>query len=285
MSSEDRQSGDDPEDESSATDGTTDSIGDGGSAEERTDNPREEPPIATEATQDADPFWKQLVTANDGPLLFLRELLLSLSIVAIIGIVLFAVSGIWPPMVAVESNSMEPHINKYDLVFVTEPGRFAPPNANQQGLIMAETGDQGHVSFGRSGSVIVYDEPNTRGSPIIHRARFAVDQGENWYDEANPDAISANSCQELQHCPAEYAGYITKGDNNGQYDQANGIAPIVRPGWIQGVAKARIPYLGRLRLALLGTATSGLRMQAGTETMVSSMTASGSTAVSGTVPT
>jgi signal peptidase len=219
--------------------------------------------MATEASQEDRPFWKQLLTASDGPLLFVRELLLSLTIVAVIGIVLFAVSGVWPPMVAVESNSMEPHISKYDLVFVTETGRFAPPDANQQGLVMAETGSRSHESFGRRGSVIVYDVPGTLGSPIIHRARFRVERGENWFDEANPEAINAESCDELRHCPAEYAGYVTKGDNNKQYDQANGIAPIVKPGWVEGVAQARVPYLGRLRLALLGTVSTGLQPSGG----------------------
>ncbi|MFB6232681.1 MAG: S26 family signal peptidase, partial [Haloarculaceae archaeon] len=262
----------------SSTDGTTDSTGDTGStgnnesAEERTEehprgidgeNSPEKPPMATEASQEDRPFWKQLLTASDGPLLFVRELLLSLTIVAVIGLVLFAVSGVWPPMVAVESKSMEPHISKYDLVFVTETGRFAPPDANQQGLVMAETGSRSHESFGRRGSVIVYDVPGTPGSPIIHRVRFRVEQGENWFDEANPEAINAESCDELRHCPAEYAGYVTKGDNNERYDQANGIAPIVKPGWVEGVAQARVPYLGRLRLALLGTASTGLQPSGG----------------------
>ena len=278
MSSEDRESeDDDPDAGGSSTDGTTDSTGDAGSTGndgstgERTDehsratdseNPPEKPPMAT-ADQEDEPFWKQLLTASDGPLLFVRELLLSLTIVAAIGIVLFAISGVWPPMVAVESNSMEPHISKYDLVFVTETGRFAPPDANQQGLVMAETGSRSHESFGRRGSVIVYDVPGTLGSPIIHRARFRVERGENWFDEANPEAINAESCDELRHCPAEYAGYVTKGDNNREYDQANGIAPIVKPGWVEGVAQARVPYLGRLRLVLLGTASTGLQPSAG----------------------
>ncbi|MFC7043471.1 hypothetical protein [Halonotius sp. GCM10025705] len=31
----------------------------------------------------------------------------------------------------------------------------------------------------------------------------------------------------------------------------------MKPDWINGVARFRIPYLGRLRLALLGTGYSG----------------------------
>lgn len=210
---------------------------------------------------DSDPeggSWVQrLRGADDGPLLFLRELLLSLSIVAAIGLVLFAATGVWPPMVAVESHSMDPNINKYDLVVVSEPGRFAPGVANDQGLVMAEGSDTSYESFDEPGSVVVYDYPGRVGSPIIHRVRFQVAADENWYHRAAPEAIDAESCAELTNCPAPYAGYITKGDNNRRYDQANGVAPVVKPDWVNGVARFRIPYLGRLRLALLGTAHTG----------------------------
>jgi len=221
------------------------------------DSGTSEPIPPRQPTGGNEPLWKQLWTATDGPLLFVRELLLSLAIVGMIGLILFAVSGVWPPMVAVESDSMEPNINKYDLVVVSEPGRYAGEGANEQGLVMAETASGSHESFNSPGSVIVYDTPGRVGSPIIHRVRFAVEDGENWYQRADPDAVNAESCAELETCPAQYAGYITKGDNNEQYDQANGIAPVVRPQWVQGVAQVRIPYLGRLRLVLLGTATNG----------------------------
>ena len=212
---------------------------------------------ATEPEPDERSWFQRLRGADDGPLLFLRELLLSLSIVAAIGLVLFAATGVWPPMVAVESDSMDPNINKYDLVVVSEPGRFAPAVANDQGLVMAETSETSYESFNEPGSVIVYDYPGRVGSPIIHRVRFRVTAGENWHHRAAPDAIDAENCSELRNCPAPHAGYITKGDNNRRYDQANGVAPVVKPEWVNGVARFRVPYLGRLRLALLGTAHSG----------------------------
>ncbi|MFQ3475950.1 S26 family signal peptidase [Halonotius sp. F2-221B] len=212
---------------------------------------------AVESEPDEGSWFQRLRGADDGPLLFLRELLLSLSIVAAIGLVLFAATGVWPPMVAVESNSMDPNINKYDLVVVSEPGRFAPGEANDQGLVMADTSDTSYESFNQPGSVIVYDYPGRVGSPIIHRVRFRVEAGENWYDRTSPDAVDAESCAELTNCPAPHAGYITKGDNNQRYDQANGVAPVVKSEWVNGVARFRIPYLGRLRLALLGTGYSG----------------------------
>ncbi|TQQ83797.1 S26 family signal peptidase [Halonotius terrestris] len=257
MSSGDRQPSDDEPggEDSMADEYTAESMGDDDTAE-RDDESVGSPPISTDNGASSDPWWKQLWTANDGPLLFVRELLLSLAIVSVIGLTLFAISGVWPPMVAVESDSMEPNINQYDLVVVSEAGRYAAPEANEQGLVMAANGGD-HESFNRPGSVIVYDHPGRVGSPIIHRTHFTVDEGENWYDRADPDAITAENCVELNGCPAPHAGYITKGDNNARYDQASGIAPVVRPRWVDGVAQVRIPYLGRLRLVLLGTATTG----------------------------
>jgi signal peptidase len=164
-------------------------------------------------------------------------------------------------MVAVESASMEPNINQYDLVFVTEPGRFAPSEADDRGIATVERAEPtGYSTFNRAGSVIVYYEPGSVGPPIIHRAHLFVESGENWYDRANPAYINADSCAALANCPAPYAGYITKGDNedsNQRYDQANGIAPVVEPDWVTGVARLRVPYLGWIRLAVTGVASVG----------------------------
>jgi signal peptidase len=193
----------------------------------------------------------RLRTARDGPFRFAREILINLAIVALVGLLLFAVSGVWPPMVAVESGSMEPHMHRGDLVFVSEPGRFVPPSADSNGVVTyREAISSGYKSFGAFGSVVVFDNPNRGGPPIIHRARFWVAEGENWYERANPAYMDADDCAELVNCPAPHAGYITKGDANHEYDQASGISGPVRPAWITGVAQLRVPYLGWVRLAL-----------------------------------
>jgi signal peptidase len=144
-------------------------------------------------------------------------------------------------------------------VFVTEPGRFAPDAARgDTGIVTHEVGSEvGYATFGQPGSVIVYRQPGRFGPPIIHRARFYVEEGENWYDRANPDYLPGNSCEEVPNCPAPNAGFVTKGDNNGMYDQVNAIgAPPVRPSWVRGVARVRIPLLGWIRLLFSGAATT-----------------------------
>jgi signal peptidase len=198
-----------------------------------------------------------LTRIRRGAVTTLRETLYSVIVVVAIGLILFAISGVWPPMVAVESGSMEPEMSRGDLILVSETTRFTPSYAHENtGVVTAEVGQsRGYQTFGGTGSVIIYDPPQRVGSPIIHRAHFYVEDGENWYDEANSAYLTASGCDELRNCPAPHAGFITKGDANARYDQATGIAGPVRRTWIRGAARFRIPYLGYVRLQLAGALT------------------------------
>jgi signal peptidase len=216
-------------------------------------------PTVTRSASDGAPdaaLHHRILTATDGPLLVVRETGLSVGAVVVVGVLLFAISGVWPPMVAVESGSMEPHMHKGDLVFITDTGRFVPDDAREgTGVVTRDAArESGYWKFGDHGSVIVYDNPSEAGPPVIHRAQFWVDEGENWYDDANPDYVSADSCAELRNCPAPNAGFVTKGDANAQYDQVNGISASgpVKPEWIVGIARVKIPYLGWVRLGVSG---------------------------------
>jgi signal peptidase len=158
-------------------------------------------------------------------------------------------------MVAVESGSMEPHMYRGDLVFVMEESRLSPSYAEAaSGVVSYRVGEtHGYSKFGASGDVIVYLPNGADTTPIIHRAMFWVNESENWYDKADPSHVSGSSCDVIPNCPAPHAGFITKGDANGRYDQASGIAEPVRPEWITGIARVRIPYLGWIRLGLADT--------------------------------
>ncbi|WP_435077607.1 S26 family signal peptidase [Halococcus sp. AFM35] len=187
---------------------------------------------------------------------FVREVLSSLAVVAVVGLVLFAVSGLWPPMVAIESSSMAPNMERGDLVFLMEEHRFAGGAAyNGTGVVPYQAGAAaGYSEFNKYGDVIVYQPDGDEGeTPIIHRARFWVNASENWYDEANEEYLGgADNCEELANCPAPHGGFITKGDNNGLYDQVDtgdgAISSPVKPEWVTGTAEFKIPWLGRIRL-------------------------------------
>ncbi|MFP4625260.1 MAG: S26 family signal peptidase [Natronomonas sp.] len=189
---------------------------------------------------------------------YARDIGVSVGIVVLIGVLLFAVSGLWPPMVAVESPSMEPNMERGDLVFIVDNSRFVPEEAptydsRSTGVVPADVAaETGRTKFGKHGDVIVYT-PNgdERRTPIIHRSILWVEEGENWYDRADERYVdSASNCEELNACPAPYGGFVTKGDNNRAYDQVgtSQISKLVRPEWVVGTAEIRVPYLGHVRL-------------------------------------
>jgi signal peptidase len=174
--------------------------------------------------------------------------------VAVLGATMWAVTGVWPPLVAVESESMSPNMRTGDLVVVTATDRYAPREADGTGVVTAASASpDGYRRFGRPGDVVVFAVPDRGGSPIIHRARFRVAAGENWYSRADAAHLPSgyDDCGDLPHCPAPHAGYVTKGDYNDYYDQA-GAVPPVRAEWVRAKAAVRVPWLGWVRLLVGG---------------------------------
>jgi signal peptidase len=208
-------------------------------------------------TDESDPADGPLAARTDGGersddggwTLFARDIVTSVLAVALVGIYLFAISGVWPPMVAIESGSMEPNMEINDLVFVMDNDRFEPGQAHGETGVVTAANASGYSQFGNGGDVIVFT-PNGNGdrTPIIHRAMFWVDAGENWCDRADPEFLGNNPPSE-ERCEADHAGFITKGDANPTYDQVEeGLSTPVRPGWVVGTAELRIPGVGWLRL-------------------------------------
>ncbi len=166
-------------------------------------------------------------------------------------------------MVAIESPSMTPHMKTGDLVFVMEEERFPGDGAVAgTGVVTQQAGQStDYRKFDQTGDVIVYN-PNgdTDRTPIIHRAMFWVEEGENWYEKADRQSVGRYSkCGETEddampNCPAPYDGFITKGDANGVYDQIQGLSGPVKSAWVVGTAEVRIPKLGCIRLRTKGCA-------------------------------
>jgi len=188
---------------------------------------------------------------------FVFDIVSSALAVLLVGALLFAVSGVWPPMVAVESPSMTPHMQTGDLVFVMEETRFPGDGAVAgTGVVTAQAGETtDYRKFEQTGDVIVY-KPDGRSdrTPIIHRAMFYVEAGENWYDRADRQSVGRYSeCGEttdeaMPNCPAPHDGFVTKGDANGVYDQVQGLSGPVKSAWVVGTAQVRVPKLGCIRL-------------------------------------
>lgn len=161
-----------------------------------------------------------------------RDVAWILLVVGSIALLLFIFSGTWPAVVAVESESMVPNMNIGDLVFVVAPDRYGELQTWNESL---STGygrfNEYPDLYGNEvyGDVIIY-RPNGVDSvhPIIHRAV-------EWYDDGT------------------YSGYLTKGDNNQNIDQAGGIQGIgqimpVKQEWVVGKALFSIPFIGYIPL-------------------------------------
>ena len=202
------------------------------------------------------------------------DILLPIAAVGGLAVLVILASGTWPPLVAVESGSMAPNAVEGDMIVLSAPTRFVGPGADDVGVVTAETArataeGEPYRRLGGPGDVLVFRPPGWSGSPIFHRAAFAVEAGENWYDRADRRYHDAIDCQALRHCPAPHAGYITIGDNNTRYDQADGIAPPVRSEWVAGKAQLRVPLIGWLRLGFeagVDALTSVLASKAGPTT-------------------
>ncbi len=172
----------------------------------------------------SDNFWAGLF----------RDVVFVLAVVAIFSSASQIIFGLWTPMVAVESESMVPHIQIGDIIFMQ--------SAERTGIVTQNDGKQnGYTSFEDYGDVILY-KPFGRvdKTPIIHRAMYYVEKGEPMWSGGPP---------------APHAGYITKGDHNPSYDQKGSISYLqpVKKEWITGVARiSRVPLLGCISLVARG---------------------------------
>ncbi|NGM68708.1 S26 family signal peptidase [Natronolimnobius sp. AArcel1] len=215
----------------------------------------EQPPAATDQSNDVtiadDGYVRWFLNTNDERVAITRDIVSSVAIVAVIGLLLFTVSGVWPPLVAVESGSMEPNMERGDLIFVVDDDRFVGDEpVDGTGVVPMET-SEGHDKFGEDGDVIIFQPDGSEyQTPVIHRAHFWVDEGDDWVAQADEDIIGDTTCEQVNTCPAEHAGFITKGDANSGYDQHRGhVSDVVKPEWVTGKASFRIPWLGHVRLA------------------------------------
>ena len=136
-------------------------------------------------------------------MLFLRDAGIALLFVVFILLAMFAYSGLWPPLVVVESNSMMhgddnvSHIGAIDtgdLVLVKKVNHASDIHTYAAGL------SSGHRTYGDFGDVIIYKKGGSDTlTPIIHRALI--------YLEPNSDGLSYRSA-DLQNAPtSEWSTY------------------------------------------------------------------------------
>ncbi|MEA1864419.1 MAG: signal peptidase I, partial [Euryarchaeota archaeon] len=159
----------------------------------------------------------------------LRDVIAVAKILIVFAILSQLVFGMWTPMRAIESGSMEPHMKVGDIVFIQDLSRTSI-------VTYQEGAADDYKSFGEFGNVILYRKYGRNDeTPIIHRAMYYVDAGEPMWERGPP---------------ALHAGYITKGDHNPYNDQYLRICTEpIREEWVIGVSRFRVPYAGYVRLA------------------------------------
>jgi len=213
----------------------------------------------------------------------------ALLFVILVLLAMFAYTGLWPPLVVVESNSMMhgednlSHIGTIDtgdLVLVKKVDKVSEVATYVDGL------SSGHKTYGDYGDVVIYKRGGSGTiTPIIHRAII--------YLEINADGLSYRS-ESLDAAPSDRwwtadatdtwdsltstltianvgyndltvvidignmisshrSGFITKGDHNSQTDQMNAAGGPVDLTWVVGKARGEIPWFGLLKLWSTGS--------------------------------
>jgi signal peptidase len=111
-----------------------------------------------------------------------REILWVSAVVGGIALLLFVISGTWPAVVTIESDSMVPNMNKGDLVFVVQKDRFGDLQAWADGM------QNGYKKFGYYGDVIIF-KPNggTRANiPVISNIPVIGGPISEWFGGVHP---------------------------------------------------------------------------------------------------
>ena len=212
-----------------------------------------------------------------------KDVGIAIGCVVLVFLLTFAYSGNWPPMVVIESGSMEHDNNS----LYAEPGYTHLGTIDTGDLVIVkeaekkdivtylEGKDTGYKKYGDYGDVIVYYKNGIREkdgqpvTPVIHRAMFWVEVdvenktyhvpevGRTFYNKidlgqfGDDKLVGTIEGQVLQN-----SGYVTKGDSTGNphpdqmthFDiNGNKVQPV-EPDWVVGMARGELPWFGLIKL-------------------------------------
>ena len=210
-----------------------------------------------------------------------KDVGIAIGSVALVFLLTFAYSGNWPPMVVIESGSMEHDDNPlypepgYAHLGVIDTGDLVIVKASDKSDIVTylEGKKTGYKKYGDYGDVMVYYKNGIREkdgqpvTPVIHRAMAwveVVDKENKTYYIPEIDTYF-NGKIELSEIglgggahikDLENSGYITKGDSTGNrhpdqmthFDITGNIVQPVDPDWVVGVARGELPWFGLIKL-------------------------------------
>ncbi|MEC7687207.1 MAG: S26 family signal peptidase [Candidatus Thermoplasmatota archaeon] len=210
-----------------------------------------------------------------------KDIGLAIGSVVIVFLLTFAYSGNWPPMVVIESGSMEHDNNplysepRYSHIGTIDTGDLVVVKKVKKSDIVTylEGKKTDYKKYGDYGDVIVYYKNGIETydgqpvTPVIHRAMAWVEvvdkENETYYipeidttfhgkiQLAEIGLGGGASIQNIQN-----SGYITKGDSTGNphpdqlthYDITGAPVQPVDPKWVVGMAKGELPWFGLIKL-------------------------------------
>lgn len=210
-----------------------------------------------------------------------KDVGLAIGSVVIVFLLTFAYSGNWPPMVVIESGSMEHDNNplysepRYSHIGTIDTGDLVVVKKAKKSDIVTylEGKKTDYKKYGDYGDVIVYYKNGIETydgqpvTPVIHRAMAWVEvvdkENETYYIPEIDTTFQGKiqlaeiglgggaSIQNIQN-----SGYITKGDSTGNphpdqlthYDITGAAVQPVDPGWVVGMAKGELPWFGLIKL-------------------------------------
>ena len=157
--------------------------------------------------------------------LFLRDAAIAFALVASVLLIMYAYTGLWPPLVVVESDSMMHSedntsyvgvIDTGDMVLVKDIDSADEVTTYLRGFV------NGHRTYGDYGDVVVYKKRGLdEETPIIHRAVLYLEVNEPVGGEYS------YSCEELRDLP-DTKWALTPGDT---WDDITGVITIFHYGY------------------------------------------------------
>lgn len=222
-----------------------------------------------------------------------KEIVYAALIIAIIMGSLYAYTGRWPPLVVVESGSMQ-HSDDTSYIGVIDTGDIVLAKQSSFSDITTYVRGRatGYSTYGDYGDVIIYRRYGLESTPIIHRAilylewnesshsfdapglryltegrDYVVNGGNGWHDITGTITIidygyahrdlTINVGYLIERPNSRHSGYITGGDHNIArnfgVDQPRICAEPVKYEWVVGKAEGELPWFGIIKLMFSGT--------------------------------
>ena len=213
---------------------------------------------------------------EDGHYTIVHDVIVAVVVVMIIVVGIYGYTNTWPPVVVVESGSMQHDIDEGslgvidtgDIVMVKKVDSIDDITPWSVGK------NKDYKTYGEYGDVIIYDKNGEGGTPVIHRAIVFIRHNEtvggvHYFDVPEWNIFHERKIEyqieelnfEINYTPPRgHDGYLTKGDNvftNKKIDQESGISDVngrvveqVSIEWVIGVARGEVPWFGLIKLYL-----------------------------------